>query len=583
MSKFLARHGWGLAALALTALYAAALVSYWLPTVTGSDQCSMYRAGRLIAEDGAFHNANFMDMEYAGEFWVINSPEKNQIYSTYPPGLALLLAAAEQLGGPGAEMWVAPVCAVLCVLLAYVLGRCFLPGRHAFLATFIVATCPVLFLNAELRNTHALGLFLTLAGMLAAVGPTRRWRGAASCLGAGLAGLLLGYNVAVRYTEGLLLIVPLAYWFTAHAYRPGRRAAGRRWVLAGVYLLAAAVPLALLALYHWYAFGAPWVTGYSKFNATTGGFAFMYLFANLWVYVPGLVNHALGPAFALALLVVLCARRGREASSWFWLAWVAPLFLLYHFYFWVSPDAYHLTMRFWLNVLPGVVYWGVLAARAFARRVGWPRRAWLAIAVAFAAAQGLWGVAATTPVAESLYRTSARHGRVVEFAEATIPPGSIIVFAELGPDPNKRVCQPETLAARNRWHLFSTVVLDFAKLQKDVAEETRRQTMGRAGTYQEDRTRNIFSRSATAMTAELDASWRAAAAKGARFFFLGTDADYAECQKTLARRFVCGEPVRGANVVEDWRWFPIKQRNLNDEFLRVRERPRLLAVPLELK
>ncbi|MBP5232043.1 MAG: hypothetical protein J6333_01405, partial [Planctomycetes bacterium] len=389
-------------------------------------------------------------------------------------------------------------------------------------------------------------------------------------------------NVAVRYTEGLLLIVPLAYWFTARACRPGRRGA-RRWFLAGAYLLAAAVPLALLALYHWHAFGAPWVTGYSKFNATTGGFAFMYLFANLWVYVPGLVNHALGPAFALALLIVLCARRGRECSHWFWLAWVAPLVLLYHFYFWVSPDAYHLTMRFWLNVLPGAVYWGLLAARAFVRRVGWPRRAWLAIAVAFAAAQGLWGVAATTPVAESLYRITARHARVVEFAEATIPPGAVVIFSELGGDPDKRVCQPETLAARNRWHLFSTVVLDFAKLQKDVAEENKGKTMGRAGTYQEDRTRNIFARSAAAMTAELDASWRAAAAKGARFFFLGTDADYAESQKALAKRFVCGAPIHGDNTVADWRWFPIKQRNLCDEFLRVRERPRLLVVPLELK
>ena len=189
-------------------------------------------------------------------------------------GVALIHAAATRLVGP-------PFAAVATAL--YVLGT---------------PVLPVIGQALWLHTGAALGFSLALLGLTRSEDPP--WR-----LGA-LVGLGVGLAVACRPVD-----VVLAAGFVGALWRVRRRALG--WMV-----VAAAVPVALLALYQWRVFGSPLATGYGAEAAYGwsapfgGGIAGLLLSPGrgLFVHAP-----------ILLLSVVALARTGRGGCP----RWLLPL------------------------------------------------------------------------------------------------------------------------------------------------------------------------------------------------------------------------------------------------------------------
>src|SRR5206468_11335610 len=72
------------------------------------------------------------------------------IVPTYPPGLPLIMAAAQMTAGPAAVFWVVPLLAGVVVSLTYVLGERTTDRQAAWLACMLTASSPIfLFLAFE--------------------------------------------------------------------------------------------------------------------------------------------------------------------------------------------------------------------------------------------------------------------------------------------------------------------------------------------------------------------------------------------------------------------------------------------------
>jgi hypothetical protein len=166
------------------------------------------------------------------------------------------------------------------------------------------------------------------------------------------AGLLLGYAVTIRYTEGLLLL-PMAL-AVALAWSDER---GRLWTgglaMAGGWLL----PVGALVTFNLFAFGA--ITGYDPTNESTG-FRFEYFVDNWETMLRHVDTMGMLLLFPLAIVGLV------SMFWWHWrlalllASWIVPALLVYTFYYW-APDGWGIGyMRFFLTVLPA------LAVAAFA-------------------------------------------------------------------------------------------------------------------------------------------------------------------------------------------------------------------------
>src|SRR5256714_13525664 len=127
------------------------------------------------------------------------------------------------------------------------------------LGMILLATCPVTLVLANNPNSHAAALAFVTWGMLFLIWWWKRggwWRGA-------IAGFLLGYAVAIRYTEGLLLL-PLC----VAAVLTIRWSDPKSYLRAAVPILFWLVPVVALVCFNKAAMGS-W-TGYDTTNESTG-------------------------------------------------------------------------------------------------------------------------------------------------------------------------------------------------------------------------------------------------------------------------------------------------------------------------
>jgi hypothetical protein len=181
-------------------------------------------------------------------------------FSQYPPGHSALLALGLRAGLP----WlVNPLAAAGTLVLVHGIARRLLGERTGRLATLLFAVSPfVLLMSGSYMNHVTVSFFLALA-FYAAVrgvqgGPTAGW--------ATVAGLALGFAVAIRPLESIVWAVVLVLWL---AMRRGWRSALGLGATCGV----AVIPLA-------------------TYNALTTGHPLRFGYTLLWGSGHGLGFHA---------------------------------------------------------------------------------------------------------------------------------------------------------------------------------------------------------------------------------------------------------------------------------------------------
>lgn len=275
----------------------------------------------------------------------------------YPPGFPLLLAAAMPFK---LEFFVTPLCAVLSVLLLYLLLRRRVGRFTAVLISTVWAFTPIVIWGAG--NVMS-DLPAALALMACYYFFEKEWYS--------LSGLTFAFAVMIRPTNFLfgLLLLPLLL----KSFRLLWRFAWAAGLLGGIY-----------GIYNWYMFGAPWRTGYTYFSETMSrGVFFQHFLYYGWEMV-----LRFSPLLVIAALWALWRRRPRTL---FLLAWALVFWLFYSF--WIpGADAWWYA-RFLLPGFPPVF---LLAADGWEDLRNWAarRRQWLSLAVHGAMIAAVIGIVA---------------------------------------------------------------------------------------------------------------------------------------------------------------------------------------------
>ncbi len=421
------------------------LKTYFVPVTGGTDQNGYHVGSWMIYDQGRFSQEPTDDYEFVGHMWVVN--EQGLYYPKYPPLYPLLGASAIRVTGQwNAGFWLSPLCALLTVAGVFVLFRNFLSGGWALLGALLMAGTPVFLFYGLNKASHAPSMAFVTWGMAGFFAAACQRNLKPAWLPALLGGFLLGYAVGIRYTNILLILPPLVY--------AGFTLRGRRWWIPFFFLAGAAIPCLFLAGFHQQAFGALWRTGYAL-TQEQSGFSWAYFLPNLRLYATGILDHGTGPVTLFSMIgwVLLFHRQPRKALMF--CSWILPLFLLYNCYYWAPTESFAGYLRFIMPVLVPLYLLALLGFKALIQN--FPRRQKIFIVGVVLMVQSVWGLYQGIIQAELRWMRDSLAVKYVEFAEAEVPEGSVII-ADSG--------LLNDLDFGKRWNLYSTQIFDPNQLKR---------------------------------------------------------------------------------------------------------------------
>lgn len=439
----------------LLIFYSWALLHYLVPVTGGTDQNGYHVCARTFNLEGKFYRKPIDKLEFIGSMWVVN--DRGEYYPKYPPLYPLLAAGMNAMLGPGGGFYATLWGAVLAAAGIFVLARFFLGPWYALLATAAAICSPVLSALAVTKNSHTPSLALFVWGMAAfftALAPQKRqWL---RILLAAAAGFLIAYCTGIRYTDFLLILVP-----TAAAFLFARRRK-RRNLLLGL-AAGAVLPFGAMALFHWYAYGAPWRSGYSLTDESSA-FVPSFILSNLRIYVPEFFLSVIGPLGTFALLFF----RFRRRRLFFWLIWLMPTFVLYLMYYWAPEGGGTGAMRFLVPLVPAVILLALLSLRRVVRLLPGRKPAALTL-LAVIAVQIVWGIVGSAKLCESKAAADFQHLVRLEVLRNRIPEGAVII-ASSG--------ILNELDFERRWQLYPSYILNVRQIQNTISRSLDAQAAG---------------------------------------------------------------------------------------------------------
>ncbi len=385
----------------------------WVPSGFASPDADGYFApGRWLATTGSMTMVPEHPAAHVGEH--LFELADGSMASRQAPGLAVLVALAWGLAGPGLALYLNPLLASLSVAGTWLLVRRVAGGSLGLVMALALATNPVLNFHALHGDSHLLVVALLVWGLnlLLAWGEHGRWvHGLA-------AGVLLGSILGVRYAD-ILLGVGALLWLGHHlVQRPERRS--QAWAPALGGLLGVAPLLVRNSL----TFGAPWRTAYG-ITGEQSAFSLAAIDAHLSDYLFVLSGPLAGSFFGLGLLGAACALRDREqrGAGLLVLGSGLSLLLLYLAYDWTAVSA---VQRF---LLPTVPLWLLGSAMLLSRLdrgrvVAWGLVMWMAVA----------GLHRSHRLLAEEGHAGEVVGTVALAVRGSVPDGSVLLAdAELGP------------------------------------------------------------------------------------------------------------------------------------------------------
>jgi hypothetical protein len=386
---------------------------FLVPAHGGADQNGYLVGARNFAEHFSIGFKPHDEYSFVGRMWVAG--RDGRFYPKYPPGMSVLIAGVWRLG-PDWVYRISPALMVLALLAVFLLGRLVGGSLAGLLAMLIIASSPVTLLLANNPNSHAAALCLVAWGMYLLM----RWMEVGGASRAVFAGLLLGFAVIIRYSEGLL-VLPLVL-AVAFSRRP--------WRQVSLLLAGWAVPIGLVLAFNHWTLGS--LTGYAPTGESRVGEAFRWeYFAANWAgtlrQLNGTALFASLPIGVLGLLLLAGVNWRTALVLW---AWLVPGLLLYTSYYWspAEPGSVHY-LRFFLTLFPPIAVaagWALTNLAPSERRVGSGWRAAAAWAVVLGA--GAYGVWSALPLTEAERERSRAVALAAEklMGDAKAPAGSVV-------------------------------------------------------------------------------------------------------------------------------------------------------------
>ncbi len=398
--------------LAVLLLHGAALWLYFVPNLGSPDANSYHVSARMVELHERFSLEPENELGFVGGMWLAN--DEGVLYPKYPPLYPALAGVLMKVFGDPVGLLVSPVCAWLAVLGTFVLCRAWLPGWAAVLAAVAVATSPLInsFALDQIAHTPSIA-FLTWGFALLFHGPrATAWRRALLFFGSGL---LIGYAGGVRYTN-VLLALPVLSWFLLRIERT-------RPAEAVLWLAGAGIPYALVAAYHWQAFGSPLRTAYSLTNEQTA-FSLSHFADHVPLYVPALFTHLVGPLVFLSAVGIVDLWRRDWRKGVVFATWLLPLALLYMCYYFAPRHHVVSYIRFLLPLLLPCLVLALLTASRLVSRVRPGLR--VAVIAALFLVQGGWGAYTSLRHMEVRYGNNEMNLRKLDLVRSVAPAGSVV-------------------------------------------------------------------------------------------------------------------------------------------------------------
>lgn len=352
------RRRYAIFALVLVAAFFVYNIALWAPAHGGTDQNGYLVGGRMMAEHWSTrldtHNPDNGQLDpfaFVGTMWVgagMGTPQE-RFYPKYPIGLPALVAVLVKVGGLRWGTWMAylisPICMTLAMVAVFFMLRMVAGSLAAMLGMIIVATSPVTLGLTNNPNSHASTLFCVTWGMYLLM----RWWGHGSWWRALGAGLLLGYAVTIRYTEGLL-ILPLAL-VVLFRWRWERRF----FKEAALALAGWGLPVVILVIFNLRAIGT--LTGYDPTGESinTHGFSLQYFETNWYIMLHQLHDTGLTFIFPIAVAGMIWMYWWNWRLALLMSSWIIPSVLVYSFYYWAPDGSTIGYLRFFLTILPALV------------------------------------------------------------------------------------------------------------------------------------------------------------------------------------------------------------------------------------
>ena len=403
MPLWLTRMTWRIAICASIATW----LRFLVPTIGGADSYGYVSASDLIAQGRLIADAPIAAWLSAENRLAIASPlgwapavDGAGIVPAYPIGLPLLMAMFTAIAGSNAVYAVAPVLAVITLLLVHRLGRAWYDADTALLATALVAWNPLFIAYAKQPMSDVPATMWIVLAMVLAV--------TAKSSTAFAAGIAAGCAVVTRPA---LLLAAMAIVWVAHRGDIARRRAMLCAAGLGVGLI---VQMAIQN----FLFGSPFSTGY---GATAALFSWSHLDDNLGIF--GKQGwFVVGPLWMLGLIIGIFAARPEPRTK--------PLLVFAGV---VAPYLFYLPFDHWETLrylLPGVVVLTVTVAAGLMRFSRTPQNA-TATAIMLCAFTGV-----AVAQSELLLRRSdvwriaeieARYPLAGDWININTPPNSVVL------------------------------------------------------------------------------------------------------------------------------------------------------------
>lgn len=401
------------AAVALVAAHFIWVATHHETAVIGPDVGGYFAQAKMLATEGQTYREPASPLAFVGPHWLDRGD--GRYFSKYPPGFPLLLSVPYALFGASSSLWVDPLLTSGALLGLFFLARLWTGPGWALAAAALMATSPLVNEHAVPGFAHAAVAVLLVWGLYALA----RWSGSLSWRWLAVAGLCAGAIPTARYAEALYVGAPALY-VLLHLRRSGRSWKGvgaAAWPGA----LAAALPMAALALRNQLAFGAFWRTAYTISGEQTG-FGLQYFAANWASYLDGL-SGGLGVLFGVGLagLAVLTTSSRERDRGLLLAALVVPSTLLYMSYYWGggAMSQRFLLPTYYLYALASVWFLKILTGR-----LGRPALAAAALLLALALP---WGLSRS---ADQLVRRAAMGRTLVALTDSLgrhLPDGAILL------------------------------------------------------------------------------------------------------------------------------------------------------------
>jgi hypothetical protein len=461
--------GYALAAVVIALGFWLAPQAYFVPVTRGGDRNGYLLGGKMLAE-GNWRGIEPADAyEYLGPHWV--KLETGRFALKYPLGLPVVYAVLH--GVVGSAHWMAaahevsPLLAALGVLGTFFLFRPIVGSCAATGGMILVATSPPTFFFANLPNSHACAFCVAVWGVHCLLQWWRSdllWQGIA-------AGLLLGFNVTVRYTEGLLLIPIILVALFAHGWNRKAIMKSLPIFVAWLVLPVSQVSYNLAVLHH--------ATGYALTHESTA-FSLGNFAAN-WQRMLGELGNTMAFLSPVAILGAVLMFRAQRRLAVVLIVWALGTILVYTAYYWTPGEEPGLSYtRFVLTALPALVVMAMWPLQWIARRGIAPLLLVVAIVTAAAVVDMRFAVAR----AADLKRDNLACEALVRQVLGNVPQGSVIFVDQANAAPlqvagDYRLYLADLFTARYV-NSFATVNADEPQvLQAERAQELFRMLGGR--------------------------------------------------------------------------------------------------------